>query len=886
MNSLFKKSLKFYFLTLVIILVAAISSYTYFSNNNRVNLIKDYQNNATSLFKEGLKQKFSMVEAIAINLANIDSFQQALADEDRDYIHQQLIRLTSTLTEQTIYKRYSFHFITFDGRSLYRSYAPERYGQDLTQHPLVSKALKTEKPVQELVIGGYSASYRLIHMQPAKIENEVIGYVSVSQDLKSFVDYMAEYDYEYGFFKLYTTEGQEPVFAVDQNNDLQSNQMKKLSFKPSEIKGRSFIELADRLVFISPLLIDNHPIALHAISLDRNTFEDRLWEHNQQLITTIALIAILILLSAAVFLFQIRVFVSHPIEKLTATIDQIIKTKDYSKRAVISSNDEIGRLGEFFNHLLTNTEIIVNDLNQHKDIINDALIVSKTNPYGTITYVNDRFCEVSGYSKEALIGKPHNIVRHPEMPSSFFENIWQTIQAKKTWSGEIRNLKKDGTDYYVMSHIIPILNKDGEIVEFMSVREDITLMVKLREELENSMIREKTERITAQHANKAKGEFLSSMSHELRTPLHSIIGFGQLLEVSELNDKQQKQVQNIIHSGTHLLALINDILEFSKIDSGKLSLNLEEVRLTSIINEVLAIIHSQAERSDITIELGEQTQDYILHTDKLRLKQVILNLISNAIKYNREHGSVSIHFHPVTNNQGEKILHICVSDTGVGISKENMKDLFQPFNRFGFETSSIEGTGIGLTITKALIKEMQGQIEVESVEGKGSTFKVKLPLIEEVEQDQSSQAVPPPSQQEAPLPEEKTSFVRVLYVEDNPSNVELIQDIVDSVGNIQLEIATSAELGLEKAVAFKPQVVLLDINLPDLNGDEALPYFKALPQLRKVNTRYFALSANVMAHQVQEGLAAGFERYLKKPIDVNLVTDFFSEITCEFQNRE
>lgn len=369
----------------------------------------------------------------------------------------------------------------------------------------------------------------------------------------------------------------------------------------------------------------------------------------------------------------------------------------------------------------------------------------------------------------------------------------------------------------------------------------------------------------AEAANKSKSEFLSSMSHELRTPLNAIIGFSELLEISDLTQKQHRQVKNIHASGSHLLELINDVLEFAKIESGKLALSIEEVALYPVLQEVLSITYSAAQELNIEITVDTDQSDYVLLADKVRLKQVILNILSNAIKYNRPNGKIKISYQ--TTHDG-KALSICITDTGLGISKEQIANLFQAFNRLGREATSIEGTGIGLTITKTLLERMDGNISVDSVENEGSTFIIELPLVRRQSIDKATSNTYPSALVTPTTETVDQSKKRVLYVEDNETNIELMQDALETLENIELLSCLTAEEGLEKARTFKPHIVLMDINLPGLNGDEALPFYKALPELRETKTHFYAISANAMEEQVQEALRAGFEDYLIKPVKI------------------
>lgn len=389
----------------------------------------------------------------------------------------------------------------------------------------------------------------------------------------------------------------------------------------------------------------------------------------------------------------------------------------------------------------------------------------------------------------------------------------------------------------------------------------------------------KTERmLAAEQANIAKTEFLSSMSHELRTPLNSIIGFSQLLKNACQSDQQKRQATNILNSGHHLLDLINDILDFSKLDSGNISVSINKVALLPIINELLSTISPQAEEKGIRIKAEDFTCDHSLLCDATRLKQILLNLISNAIKYNQVNGEVRIHCQPSHNRTN---LTISIEDTGIGISAEKLPKLFQAFDRLGLENSNIEGTGIGLNICKKLIEKMNGSIEVYSTQGVGSTFKVLLPLAKGQDAQMAKAAPQQIANQTKTSVENSQQHFQVLYIEDDFSCRELIEDILVNIENVNLEVCASAEEGLEKAKTFKPNMILCDINLPGMNGDEALPFFKSLPELKDLNTRYIALTANAEKQQIKKGLEAGFEEYIKKPVTIEAIRGLFKEVLKE-----
>ncbi len=372
----------------------------------------------------------------------------------------------------------------------------------------------------------------------------------------------------------------------------------------------------------------------------------------------------------------------------------------------------------------------------------------------------------------------------------------------------------------------------------------------------------------ADAANAAKSEFLSNMSHELRTPLNSILGFAQLLTMNgkePLTVRQERQIGQIVRSGKHLLALIEDVLDLSKIETGNVRLSLERVRLQPVLEQVRAELQILAGEAGIALEVGYPDSLPDVRADQVRLVQVLMNLGSNAIKYNRAGGNVVV----AVDAAGSGHVRISVADTGPGIAPERLAELFQPFNRLGAETGPIQGSGIGLSIAKKLVELMAGSIQVESVLGAGSTFIVELPAMAE------AQAAGERGSALARLPGLRPGF-SMLYVEDNPSNIRLMEELVETLGNVRLVTAADARSGLDLARARRPDLIVLDINLPGMNGLEMLAQLKAQPA--NAATPVMALSAAATRRQVEDGLAAGFARYLTKPLDVPLFLRSVAEV--------
>jgi PAS domain S-box-containing protein len=391
----------------------------------------------------------------------------------------------------------------------------------------------------------------------------------------------------------------------------------------------------------------------------------------------------------------------------------------------------------------------------------------------------------------------------------------------------------------------------GEPLRLTGVVQDITT----RKRVEAALIEARDE---AERANQAKSEFLSRMSHELRTPLNAILGFGQLLQRANLSELQTDNVGEILHAGRHLLDLINEVLDLARIESGKFSVSLEPVPLRPLIADCLGLIRPQAENSGIELSEAAAGCDESVLADPTRLKQVLLNLLSNAVKYNRAHGKLSVTCLP----QGDAI-QIRISDTGAGLSPEQQRCLFKPFERLDADRTAIEGSGIGLALSKRLVEAMGGQIGVDSTPGAGSTFWVRLPMAEA--QAEKYQAAGPVDAMRASTRQRRCD---VLYIEDNPANLRLVERILALRAGIRLLGASAPGLGLELAAAHRPALILLDINLPEMDGFEVLRRLRANPATREIPV--LAISANAMPDDLTRGQAAGFVDYLTKPLDVGV----------------
>lgn len=430
-------------------------------------------------------------------------------------------------------------------------------------------------------------------------------------------------------------------------------------------------------------------------------------------------------------------------------------------------------------------------------------------------------------------------VINEKKPKLGYEELQTTPEGEEIWSRTSKS---------------PLRNLDGDVIGILGMYEDITDRKIAEKELELA-------KEAAEQANLAKSQFLSSMSHELRTPLNAILGFAQLMEYDPdhpLEDVQKESVGHIKSGGNHLLELINEILELAKIEAGYLELNIEPTAPHDVLYDTVPMAQALAEKRDIKLHIPAMSGHWPnISVDAMRLKQVLLNLLSNAVKYNVDGGEVTLDCE-VLNNARLKIL---VSDTGPGVSPEQQKDLFEPFSRLGRENSDIEGTGIGLTITKELVEHMNGVIGVDSELGRGSTFWVEFP-VDGAQTTHVNEAAATDANLLNDVPHTGT----VMYVEDNPANLMFMEGVFEQFSNLRLITAQNAEDGLTLAEAEQPDMIMLDIALPGMSGTEMLKHMR---ERDCCAASIIAVSAHAMPDQVQGGLDAGFDAYLTKPFDVS-----------------
>lgn len=683
---------------------------------------------------------------------------------------------------------------------------------------------------------------------------------------------------------------------------------------------------------------------------------------------------------------------------LDNTLNKLYTDLHEANRNVIARNNDLYELLQKRSSDLTQqteeANIALNLLNQYREAIDSTLIVTITDPEGIITYVNDNFCKISGYSLEEVIEHSHNIIRHPNTNPDIYSKLWNTIQKKEIWKSTICNQKKDGSSYYVSINIIPFLDIEGNIIQYVSIQEDVTAKILSRQKLraekerasilfnhqesaviisnkqsgmieanqsfydlfgfkniyefkrkhicicelfeaeegylqqstperywaddifenpnkahmaliknkwgeiatfrvhsryidldgEKSILSTFTDiseseklRIQAEEAKKAKSEFLANMSHELRTPLNGIFGFLQLLEASELDPVQQEYVNIAQGSMATLIDVINNILDFSKIESGKVMKKITEVNVHDLFEPIYEIFLPVAQSKNINYVLKIDPDIHTsFKTDEQYIRQILQNFINNALKFTPENGSVIVCVDLTSMDNDTQRIKISVQDTGIGIEESKLETIMQPFSQADTSTTrKFGGTGLGLSICQSLIELLEGEMDIISAEGEGSTFSFEIDTVicdlppkyhnkEECLYDQSLSTSKTKS--ESICKENETC--NILIAEDYEVNQMFMGMLLDKYSNLTYTFANDGKEVIHMLSNNAYDMILMDINMPVMNGYDATVIIR---EELKLDIPIIALTANALEGDREKFLNIGMDDYLPKPLEVTNV---------------
>jgi PAS domain S-box-containing protein len=496
--------------------------------------------------------------------------------------------------------------------------------------------------------------------------------------------------------------------------------------------------------------------------------------------------------------------------------------------------------------------------------VTDCAIVMLDSEGGVVSW-NTGAERIKGYRAEEIVGQHFSrFYPRQDIERGVPQRDLDSAAAEGRFEVEGWRVRKDGSTFWANVVFTAIRDQAGNARGFAKLTRDLTE----RRQVEETLTKAKG---AAEKANLAKSDFLSSMSHELRSPLNAILGFAQLMESdSTVTPSQKASIAEILRAGWYLLELINEILDLAQVESGKLSLSKEPTSLAEVILECQAIIEPQAQKSGIGMTFPHFDVPRFVLADRTRLKQVLINLLSNAVKYNRSGGTVVVDCFAIRPDR----IRISVKDSGAGLPPEKLAQLFQPFNRLGQARGAVQGTGIGLVMSKRLVELMGGVMGVESNLGVGSVFWCELASAVAPRLDAGT--APPEAAAQAQA-QHGAPLRTLLYVEDNPANLKLVEQLIARRPTMRLLSARDGNMGIQLARADQPEVILMDINLPGISGIEALKILREDPTTAHIPV--LALSANAMARDVEKGREAGFFSYLTKPIKV---VEFMKSLDAAF----
>lgn len=496
----------------------------------------------------------------------------------------------------------------------------------------------------------------------------------------------------------------------------------------------------------------------------------------------------------------------------------------------------------------------IRELSRLKAALDAHAIVAITSADGRITYVNDRFCEVSKFPREELIGKTHKVVNSGQHSAEMFRELWQTIRQGKIWQGEICNKAKDGQLYWVQSTIVPFLDEAGSPYQYVAIRTDISRRKRQEAEIRRAME-------LAEHASRAKAQFVANMSHEIRTPINAVLGMALLLARTPLEPDQRDYLEKLHLAGEHLRDVVDNILDFSKIEAGKLEIEEEPFPVETLLDTAVALVADRCRDKGLELKVRVAPDvPPVMIGDSLRLRQILVNYLNNAVKFT-DSGKITVSVQVQQRSSDKVRLRFTVQDTGVGMNEEQQHRLFQSFSQADASTSrKYGGTGLGLAISKQLAELMCGDVWVRSEVGVGSVFGFSAELAVA---DEPAGSVA--GQWESPLATPNLKGARVLLVEDNEINQIVGRELL-ALAQLTVDIAANGRIALEILGQQKYDLILMDVQMPEMDGISATRAIRSRPQW--ANIPIVTMTANSLPEERRACLEAGMNDFLTKPINV------------------
>ena len=735
-----------------------------------------------------------------------------------------------------------------DNRAFLRVHKPDKYGDDLSSVRYSFEYVNSKKEIiRGFEQGKISHAFR--NLFPLYHNGEYVGSVDISFSSEVLQENMTLLHATDTHFIINKTLFESNIWKYKANTKyLQSIEHKDFLFAPTpEHKENYFAE--NKLILNKSLKekIDKNIKHGKSFSLYEKT------DTNVELITFVPIVnikktktaAYLVTYSTSFHLQSVikRYFLSIILFFIGFSILYFMIMYNVQQRYLLQMQvkEEVEKNRLQDKKLLEQSKIAQDKLNKSITLFGENVISSNSDTKGIITYASQALCDISGYSHEELLGQAHNILRHPDMASFLFKDMWETIQAGKTWDGEVKNRKKNGEYYWVKTSVMPDFDAQGKIIGYSSIRHEIT-------------------------SQKVKEEFMANMSHELRTPLNAIIGFSGILKKKMQGCNEYGLINQISASASSLLILINDILDLSKIQDSKFTIEPYEFNAYDEITEYSKNFDGLTAQKELVFKNSiSKNLEGIFYGDWLRISQIILNLVSNAIKFTPQDGKIECSVDYLDNS-----LVIKISDNGIGMSKETQDKIFKPFQQAdGSTTRKYGGTGLGLSITQSLVELMHGTIELESQEDVGSTFKVTIPL-QRVHK-------PTPIEEKPHQAEDALESLNahILVVEDNKTNQMLLEMLLEDFG-ITCDIVND---GVEAVNTYEPSLhalVLMDENMPNMNGLEAMKILKE--KYKEKCTPIVALTANAMKGDSERFIQQGMDGYVSKPIDDKVLYEIIKEL--------